>query len=321
MPKILVAQGLTALREAAYRTDAGLSTSDGIEFTEATLTPRDAFDGSRADVRHGTGGELVPTSRAGRTYDITLRGELKGRGAAYTTTANVLSEFPLYNIMLGAALSGSVAGGEISVTPVRPDNSGSFTLGFYTSDNLHKVEGCRGSFVVEANAGERAFWEFNGQGVIADSYPVSQTLPAITYATQSGSPPVYTADTPALGNWTPVIGGYRFEVANDIAPRQDGGASLGHAGFVLTNRTLNWSFPGESVNLDTFDPWSTSISGTTQQLQLDHGSATGNSFQYTLDDASVSAPEDTSDNGKLIWNLSGRGHIDSGNDEITITIK
>lgn len=321
MPKIIVARGLTALREASYLTDAGLSTSDGIEFTEATMAPQDAYDGSRADVIHGTGGELTPTVRSGRSYDITIRGEWKGRGAAYSSTSNFLSEFPVYNIMLGCAVSGSVSGGSADITPVRPDRSGSFTLGFYSADNLHKIEGCRGSFAVEADAGNRAFWEFTGQGVVASSHPIAQDLPAITYATQSGSPPVYTDDTPTLHSWTPVIGGYRVEIANEITNRLDGGSSNAHAGFIITNRTVNWEFPGESVAIDTFNPFSASLSGTTDTFQLDHGSEAGNAFQYTLDDASIDPPEDVDETGKVFWNMGGRGHIDSGDDEITITVK
>ena len=321
MSKITIARGLTALREAAYNTDAGLATANGLEFTEATMRPQDSYDGSRADVVHGTGGELVPTRRSGRTYDITIRGELKGRGAAYTSTANFLSEFPLYNVMLGCALSGSVSGGSASITPVRPDNSGSFTLGFYSSDNFHKLTGCRGSMAFQATAGERAFYEFNGQGVLVDSHPVETSLPTITYATQSGTPPVYVNDTPALGSWNPVIRSYRISVDNDIAPRLDGGASNAHAGFILTNRSVSWEFPGESVVLGTYDPFSTSISGTTEQLQLTHGESTGNQFQFTLDDASVNPPEDSDESGIVVWNLSGRGHIDGGNDEITISVQ
>jgi len=318
MPYIAVAQGLTALREAAYLTDAGVSTSNGLEFTDATLTVSDTYDGVRGDVKHGTGGSLSPTRSGGRIVTLRLRGEMKGPGAAYT---NALSQLPLYNVMLGAALSGTVGGGALTVTPVRPDKSGSFSTGFYTNDTYFLVNGCRGSLSFRGQHADRGFWEFNGQGVLAASHPVSLALPTITYTNQAKLPPVYVGDSPSLGALTPVIGGYEVTINNTTSSRGDGSATGGHSGFVITNRSVGWSFPGEVVAPATYDPFSTSLSGTTAALALAHGNGvTGQKFAFAASKASIRPPELQDDSGRLVWNLSGACNITSGNDELTITL-
>lgn len=316
-PKIMVARGLTALREAAYLTDAGISTSHGLEFVEAEITPQDRYDGDRSDVHHGTGGELSPTESAGRTYSIRLRGELKGKGSAYS---DAIADERLYHVMLGCGLSGVVAGDAITVTPVRPDNAGSFTLGFYTADAFHKIVGCRGSLTFSMSHAQRGFWEFNGQGVQETSYPTETALPSITYTNQSQTPPVYTNASPVLGSWNPVVDSIQFEIANEVAERGNDSATGTHAGFVLTNRRVNWSFPGEAVDLSTYDPFSTSLSGTTATLSGTLGSATGKTWNFSAAKASVRPPEYTDESGRVLYNLSGRCHITSGNDEIAIKL-
>lgn len=318
MPKVVVAQGLTVLREAAYNTDPGISTSNGLENVEATLTIDDAFDGQRAGIKHGTGGTLPPTRRAGRAVSLSIRGELKGRGAAYT---DALVQWPFYNVMLGAGLSGTVTGGAIALSPVRPDKAGSFTAGVYGADAYYKVTGVRGSVTFLATAPAQGFFEFSGQGVLADDYPTEVALPSITYATNSGLPPAFVDGQVTLGALSPVIGAFRFAINNVVAPRLDGNATLGHAGFVITDRSVEWGFPTEAVLLGTYDPYSTSLSGTTQALSLTLGQDAGNKFVFANAKASLNPPDFQDENGRLVWGMSGLAHITSGNDEISISVE
>ena len=108
MPKLAVARGLTVLREATYLTDAGVAATNGLEFVEVSVTVQDVYDGSRDDVNTGTAGSLVPGASSGRHGEITIRGELKGPGAAYSAA---LTDLPWYSLLLGCAVSGSVGGG------------------------------------------------------------------------------------------------------------------------------------------------------------------------------------------------------------------
>jgi hypothetical protein len=312
MPKLEIARGLTVLREGTYLTDAGVSTSDGLEFVEVTVNVQDVYDGSRDDVNTGTAGSLTPGASSGRHGEITIRGELKGPGAAYSAA---LDDLPWYHLLLGCAVSGTVGGGSLTLAPVRPDLSGSFTLGYYTGDGYFKFEGCRGNMRFSGTAAERGFWEFTGFGVLAASYPTAVTLPTITYANQADLPPVFTSGSAVLGAWTPVIRSYEFDLGNATTPRLDGNAATGHAGFAITNRSPSWSFPGEVVGLATYDPFSTSLSGTTSNLAWTHGAATGQTFAFDLDKASVQSPEMADESGLLMWNVGGRAHITTGNDE------
>ena len=207
------------------------------------------------------------------------------------------------------------------MSPVRPDKSGSWSCGVYTNDTYFNVVGIRGSLRFRGNHAERGMWEFTGNGVLADNYPVSQTLPTITYPNQAQLPPVYVGDSPALGSWTPVVNSFDINIANTVAARGDGGHSDGHAGWLLTNRAVTWAFPGEAVDMSTYTPFSTSYSGTTAALAIVHGSGvTGHSFAFAAAKASIRPPELTDDSGRLMWNLNGSCAVSSGNDELTITI-
>lgn len=317
-PQIVIAQGLTVVREACYLEDPGLSTSDGLEFTEATLRFQDAFDGERGDVKHGSGGELPPMQKGGRTAQVRIVGELKGKGSA--TYTDPLTEFPLTHVLMGCALSGSINSGNIVFNPVRPDNSASFRLGFYTASALYVVKGNRGSVRFRASAPGRGFFEYNGQGVLEQSYPVQQTLPAITYTNQSTKPPTLFGANATLGSFTPVFDSYEVSVNNDITPRLDGNNATGHAGFILTNRSVRWRFPSESVLLGSYNPYSISLSGTTNALAWSQGQTAGDKFDFSLPQASVDTPNFRDSGGRLIWDLQGGGRISSGNDEFTFTV-
>jgi len=83
---------------------------------------------------------------------------------------------------------------------------------------------------------------------------------------------------------------------------------------------VSWAWPGETVSLDTYNPFSTALSGTVAAQSLTHGSATGNTFAYSLPKCSVRPPEVADENGLMMWNMSGMAHVNSGNDEITVTL-
>lgn len=317
-PHVVVAQGFAALREATYRTDAGVSASNGVEFVEATLAISDEWDGSRADVMHGGAGVLPPGPRAGRTVAVRTVHELKGKGSA--TYTDPLTQWPLYHVCLGAALSGTIGSGDIILSPVRPDLSGSFTGLWYTAEQAWKVLGIRGSMTFRMDAKRRGFAEFNGQGVMADSYPVELAFPSITYTNQAVQPPVFIGGGVSLGALTPVVTGFQVALQNAITDRNDANLAGGHAGYLLTNRVASWAFPAETVLLSAYNPYSTSLSGTTAALAATLGQTDGNKFTFAAAKASINPPESRDESGRLMWGLNGGLHITSGNDEITVTV-
>ena len=255
--------------ESVYGTDPTPTGADAVLVRDLNITPQQSDVVSRDLIRPylGASEQLLANTRVECTFSV----ELAGSGTAGTA--------PQYGkALLACGLSETVSAG-VSVTYAPVSSSfGSVTIHYNIDGVRHKVTGCRGTFVINANVGEIPTIDFTFTGIY--NAPDDSALPSVTYANQA-TPLVFkngNTDTFALLSYAGCLQSVTFDVGNTLVYRELIGCTKE---VLMTDRAANGTVVLEAVTMATKDYFTAALTdGTLGNLTFQHGTTAGNIVDF-----------------------------------------
>lgn len=325
--------GLLAKLESAYLGGGSLSTStDGILCAEPPGVPAKAylFDGGRGRAE-GTGGLRKGAPPTGGTRSGTVKGHLRGYGAAYSA-ANLPPD--LHRFMLASGHSHAVVttGGSETVTytpRTGPASFDSLVLQMYAAGDLYKMKGVVGNLKIAADGVGLPTWDFDWDGVDdLSAYAEQLSVPSITYS-DTPIPPAAVGMTIGIGDFvTPVVRGFSFDAGRVRSPRANLAIAGGHNGWTLAERAPTLELRLEKAALVN-SPYHTSSgldlyrlmdAGTAIAVSLRCGATQYNKWVLTCPQVQITGVSEEDDGGSAVYAITGRVHCSAPgtNDDYTL---
>jgi hypothetical protein len=304
--------------ETAYGEDSE-PTGSANALLVSNLTPPsfDAQNVEREHVRPYLGGseQLVGTASDQCGFDV----ELAGSGTPGTA--------PAWGPLLRACAMAEVDGASIVEYKPRTDGQESVTIYWHDDGVLHKMVGCRGTFVIRAGIGQRPVISFTFTGLHGG--PVAASNPTVTLTafktpkvvTNENSPGITLGGTYASGS---VSGGTAYTsqgIEIDAANEVSYTPLLGEETVDVTGRVMAGSM---SLDLDAADEvalFATVKANTLQSVAMEHGTEAGNIVVLFAPKVQLINPAKNEVNGKRLIGYELRLVPDAGNDELTICVK
>lgn len=283
-------QGLLAKVESVYGSDAlPVAGTDGVRVVGRIWesgNPDYAFPNERDDVFTGSLVGETPGQPAGRFMNMEFGIELRGAGAAYSSTTPVRPEVDPLLIACGFGRTHDDTGGSEKVTYDLADTGhGSATIYVYAAGKLLKVVGCRGTVTWDITAGALGRMRFNIRGVMTAD-PTEVALPAITYDTTESPPQVNMGLAIDPGTpWSPNFAEASLDLANDVVQLDDGNAADGLEGFAISGRQPRFNVQPRVVALTTYDPYTLRANRTVQTIDATLGSVQYNRVSIDVNEA------------------------------------
>jgi len=255
--------------ESVYGTDPTPDGADAVLVRDLNITPQQSDVVNRDLIRPylGASEQLLANTRVECTFSV----ELAGSGAAGTA--------PQYGKALQAcALSETISAG-VSVTYAPVSGSfGSVTIHYNIDGVRHKVTGCRGTFVINANVGEIPTIDFTFTGIY--NAPDDSALPSVTYANQA-TPLVFkngNTDTFELLSYAGCLQSVTFDVGNTLVYRELIGCTKE---VLMTDRSANGTVVLEAVTMATKDYFTAALADQALgNLTFQHGTTAGNIVDF-----------------------------------------
>lgn len=307
-------QGLKVKEESFYGADALPANTDGVRgvgFLWTGLDPEFAFPNRREDALSGSLIKPVPGTPEGRMARFTYAVELKGAGAAYSSTTPVRPEIDPLLRCCGLSRTHIDTGGAESVSYALADTGhvGASTS-IYAGDKLFRLIGCRGNAVLQFQAGQIAQVNFEISGMLFTD-PTEQTLDALTY--DSVRPPAMVGAGLAIvpnggASWSPESPSFEIDLGNEIVrldtvnnqPLNPGGL----AGFFVASRAPMLRLQARGTELSTYDPYLRAKTAVDHTVDATLGSVQYNRLDVDIEDARlVNDPGHEDDNSFGSWSL------------------
>ena len=255
--------------ESVYGTDPTPDGADAVLVRDLNITPLQSDVVSRDLIRPylGASEQLLANTRVECTFSV----ELAGSGTAGTA--------PQYGKALQACgLSETVsAGTSVTYAPVS-SSFGSVTIHYNIDGVRHKVTGCRGTFVVNANVGEIPTIDFTFTGIY--NTPDDSALPSVTYANQA-TPLVFkegNTDTFELLSYSGCLQSVTFDIGNTLVYRELIGCTKE---VLLTDRSANGTVVMEAVTMAEKNYFTAALTDSTLgNLTFQHGTTAGNIVDF-----------------------------------------
>lgn len=281
-----------------------------------TLARNYLDEGSRDDEQHGGMGTIGKGRSVGRwgQFDLTLAA--KGAGADYFGGVNRPEwDVPLRAAGFSATESGGAGAGIVTYTTLDAGVFELFTAYVITHESkLYKLIDCIALPKFSAEAAKRGTFTFTIMGRMV-SDPSELTLGAQTLSTVT--PPPFVGNTVAIGAYTSAL------PTNPLVPRKidldfgttqtpspSAGAADGHAGFTITDRSLDCSMDIEQVPRSAFDPdvvaAQASVGGIDTKVSFQLGSAPFNRVKFALGQWLLVSPADNDASGIGTYQLKGK---------------
>lgn len=188
-------------------------------------------------------------------------------------------------------------------------NQKTCTIYLYEDGMLKRLSGCMGNPTFEFEEGKIVAANFAMQGIYAKQ--ADAVMPDFT-------PDTTTAALMGSGTWTIGakainIGKLTLDMRNELAEHDD------H--YVITQSKPMISFDPAAQKTGEHDFEGLWLAGTTSALSLSIGSGAGNEITLTAPKLQYSDPPTTGDReGILTYEINGNCIIDSGNDEVVLTV-
>ena len=281
---------------------AGVGTVDSVN-------AKDANDSLPEDVTWSIGSGDNPTEPILYTLELTAANQVSitpdknavdsGYDAVQTGVA----------FATGTAIQLKDAGGGASITPTivnaptvgdkwtvwvfpegfmyRPVSGGfeSVTLYMYKDGTLHKMPGARGTFTLEAKAGNYGKFSFTFTGQYVKS--VDSPLPASPKYRQL-DPPIFEKAHLSVDEYPAVIETLNIDLATTVSVRPDANSPDGYCGVRITDRDVSGGIDPEATLVADHDFWDRLEKATQMVLRARIGETVGNriwtlapSVQYT----------------------------------------
>jgi hypothetical protein len=255
--------------ESVYGTDPTPDGADAVLVRDLNITPLQSDVVSRDLIRPylGASEQLLANTRVECTFSV----ELAGSGSAGTA--------PQYGkALLACGLDETVdAGTSVTYEPVS-SSFGSVTIHYNIDGVRHKVTGCRGTFVINANVGEIPTIDFTFTGIY--NTPDDSALPSVTYANQA-TPLVFkkgNTGTFELLSYSGCLQSVTFDIGNTLVYRELIGCTKE---VLLTDRSANGTVVMEAVTMASKDYFTAALTDSTLgNLTFKHGTTAGNIVDF-----------------------------------------
>jgi hypothetical protein len=299
---------LLAKTESVYGTDPTPTVSANAILT-IDVNVKENFDPIERDV------QILSLTRkqtigAKRFVEITFQTELYGSGSVALP--------PRIGALLKAsAMSETINSGTSVVYAPASTSLSSVTIWVELDGVLHKMNGCVGTYKINAEAGKQAMidWTFNG----IYNAPTDASLGAPTFESTVNLPPLVKSAGLTLNSVALVVNAFTLDMGNTIAQRPSVNAAFAIAGFHITDRKPVATIDPESELIATYD-YRTDILTTPRNLHLNIGSTAGNRVLVNIPRFNTTDIEYGDREMTLIETITGQcSDGGSGNDEVTFT--
>ena len=272
------------------------------------ITPQQSDVVSRDLIRPylGASEQLLANTRVECTFSV----EFAGSGAAGTA--------PRYGKALQACgLSETVAAGtSVTYAPVS-SNFSSVTIHYNIDGVRHRVTGCRGTFVLNANVGEIPTIDFTFTGIY--NAPEDSALPSVTYADQV--PPLIfkngNTDSFELLSFSGCLQSVTFDVGNNLVYRDLIGCSKE---VLITDRASTGTVVIEMIPIADKDYFAAALTDQSLgNLTFQHGTTAGNIIDFSSTKVDIGDLSYSDQDGIAMLNLPYTAvPSTAGNDEFSL---
>lgn len=275
---------------------------------DLNITPQQSDVVSRDLIRPylGASEQLLANTRVECTFSV----EFAGSGTAGTA--------PRYGKALQACgLSETVAAGT-SVTYAPVSSSFSSVTIYYNIDGVrHRVTGCRGTFVLNANVGEIPTIDFTFTGIY--NAPEDSALPSVTYADQV--PPLIfkngNTDSFELLSFSGCLQSVTFDVGNNLVYRDLIGCTKE---VLITDRASTGTVVIEMIPIADKDYFAAALTDQSLgNLTFQHGTTAGNIIDFSSTKVDIGDLSYSDQDGIAMLNLPYTAvPSTAGNDEFSL---
>jgi len=252
-----------------------------------------------------------PMLNIGETIKLSFETELRGSGTAGTA--------PEIGVLFEGCGMAHTDGVSNNVYVPDDDIDGpSITIYAQQHDHKYVVTGCRGTWSLEAKAGEypKIKWEFTG--LYAD--PTDNAIPTNTVYT-STVPPIVKAATFDFGDFDTeaIIENFKLVYGNEIARRPSINAATGYLAHYIKERKVTAQIDPEAVALSVFNPLADMQANTERALSIVFGSAAGNILTLTAPKVVLDSAKYADRDNILTWDGGLLVCPSAGEDDVTLT--
>ena len=200
-------------------------------------------------------------------------------------------------------------------TPVSTVATGSTcTIRLYEDGTSKVLSGCAGNFVIECEDGKPPYITFAMMGIYG--VHVDAALPA--YAPDVTTPSLVGTGAFTLAAKAIAISKLNLDMQNELAFRND--VTNGDH-YVVTNRAPMMSLDPEAQLKAEYDYHGLFVAGTTGAVSLAIGAGAGNLITIAAPAFQYAEPIKSGDReGILIYDIVGNCNINTGDDEVSITV-
>lgn len=294
--------------ESTYGTDATPDGADAVLVRDLDITPQQSDVVSRDLIRPylGASEQLLANTRVECTFSV----EFAGSGTAGTA--------PRYGKALQACgLSETVAAGtSVTYAPVS-SNFSSVTIHYNIDGVRHRVTGCRGTFVLNANVGEIPTIDFTFTGIY--NAPEDSALPSVTYADQV--PPLIfkngNTDSFELLSFSGCLQSVTFDVGNNLVYRDLIGCTKE---VLITDRASTGTVVIEMIPIADKDYFAAALTDQSLgNLTFQHGTTAGNIIDFSSTKVDIGDLSYSDQDGIAMLNLPYTAvPSTAGNDEFSL---
>lgn len=311
---------LLAKIETSYGVDVTPAAADGLYAVVGGLPTINKQDNTLNDVaRGGVLSKMQPASPGPRSYQLSVRVPLRGRGAAYSASVKPKVD-PLLRACGFQSTLTTTGGSEKVVYTPRSTGWESISLYAYLDGLLYKMLGCRGTVNFTMRTGGIAFAEFVLQAFYADPTDAAIVVPT---GEPSLQPPTFVSSAFQMGtaNYAAPFQSINVDMKNQITVAADSTKADGVGSIEIVDRIPDGSFDPEAALVATFNYYSAWKNQTLQDMTWQLGTAQYNRVKFSLPEVALSAVDVGDREGLAVFNTPFNvvSTSSAGDDEIEIT--
>lgn len=236
--------------------------------------------------------------------------EVAGAGAA--------GSVPAYDVLKRACgLAFANNAGVSQVYTPRSDNEESITLYLHFDGQLHKLVGARGTWGLRINRQGIAYYHFEFTALF--TAPASATDATPDFSNFVAPKPVSNGNTPTatLHGQALVMSSLEISSNNQVQHRD----LVGVEEVAILSRAVSGRVRFEAPALSTFNWFTTARANTLAAFQLVHGTTAGNIVQIDAPQVQITNPTYAEEDALVMIDAELVFVPNTGDDEITLTVK
>jgi hypothetical protein len=250
-------------------------------------------------------GDVITTDAALNPGPFTVT-VVNPNGLVLTVAETVVDEGPVTK---------TVTMKKVEYTPQDDLDGPSITIYFWQDGHKYVLLGCRGTWSLEAPAGEFAKikWEFTGlyAGPADDSIPTDAVYNATI-------PPALKSANFLLGSYAGIIANFKLAYGNEIVKRPSANASTGFLAQFIKDRKVTAQIDPEADTLANFNPLALAEGSTEQTMGISVGTSPGNRMVLSCPKVVVDTAKYADRENILTWDGALLVCPSAGEDDITV---